>query len=305
MIDHPVANALRERPPGARIALVVEGGGMRGSVSGGMALALDELGLADAFDAAYGSSAGCLNAMWLVSGRLRDGIPTWTDPALVHQLISKRRALRRGPVVDVRTLVEERYEELSPGLFGAVLGASTELHPIATVVSTGQAVDLHDSIRDDRSLRLALRATASLPLLAGPPVELDGRRLIDAGLSSAIPFRAALEDGATHMLVLRSRRQGETAQPPGGASGALMKRLLRRIDPAVARAFATRAEREAEDERWLAERDGDPSLQPHVLSIRPAPESPVPGRLETDIDVVRDGLESGRRAAHAALGPGP
>ncbi len=197
MIDHPVASALRERPPGARIALVVEGGGMRGSVSGGMALALDELGLADAFDAAYGSSAGCLNAMWLVSGRLRDGIPTWTDPALVHQLISKRRALTRGPVVDVRTLVEERYEELSPGLFGAVLGASTELHPIATVVSTGQAVDLHDSIRDDRSLRLALRATASLPLLAGPPVELDGRRLIDA----ACPRRS------------RSARRSRTARP--------------------------------------------------------------------------------------------
>ncbi len=84
-----------------------------------------------------------------------------------------------------------------------------------------------------------------------------------------------------------------------------MKRLLRRIDPAVARAFATRAEREAEDERWLAEHDADPSLQPHVLSIRPAPESPVPGRLETDIDVVRGGLESGRQAALAALAPGP
>jgi hypothetical protein len=32
--------------------------------------------------------------MWLVSGRLRDGIPTWTDPRLVHQLIEPRRALR-------------------------------------------------------------------------------------------------------------------------------------------------------------------------------------------------------------------
>src|SRR3954470_7436206 len=158
-VTHPVAEALRNRPPGARIALVVEGGGMRGAVSGGMALGLDELGLAAAFDAAYGSSAGTLNAMWLVSGRVRDGIPTWTDPRLVHELISRRRALlRRGPVVDVRRLVEERYEQLSPGLFDAVLAGSTELHPIATAVETGEAVDLHSEIADGRTLRLALRA---------------------------------------------------------------------------------------------------------------------------------------------------
>jgi hypothetical protein len=44
------------------------------------------------------------------------GIPTWTDPRLVHELISRRRALLRRPVVDVRRLVEERSEQLSPGV---------------------------------------------------------------------------------------------------------------------------------------------------------------------------------------------
>ena len=175
-MTHPVAAALRERPVVARVALVVEGGGMRGAVSGGMALGLDELGLAGAFDAAYGSSAGTLNAMWLVSGRVRDGIPTWTDPQLVGELISRRRALlRRGPVVDVRGLVEERYERLSPGLFDAVLAGRTELHPIATDVETAEPVDLHASIVDQPSLRLALRASAALPILSGPPVAVDGR----------------------------------------------------------------------------------------------------------------------------------
>jgi hypothetical protein len=125
--------------------------------------------------------------------------------------------------------------------------------------------------------------------------------LLDAGLSAAIPFRAALDDGATHVLVLRSRRLGETAQPPGRITGALTSRLLGRIDPAVARAFMTRADREAEDERFLAARDSGPFLEPFVLSIRPAPGSPVPGRLETDIEVVRGGLYAGRQAALAAL----
>ncbi len=300
-MSHPVAEALRSRPAGARIALVVEGGGMRGAVSGGMALALDELGLARAFDAAYGSSAGTLNAMWLVSGRVRDGIPTWTDPALVGRLISRRRALRRAPVVDVRTLVEERYEQLSPDLFAAVLAAPTELHPVATDVATGAAVDLHAAVADEATLRLAVRASAALPLLAGPPVALGGRRLIDAGLSAAIPFAAAVADGATHLVVLRSRRPGETVTAPGRVDGALTAAALRRLSPALAAAFRTRVARETADEALLARHDADPSLAPSILSIRPAPGSPVPGRLERDVGVVRAGLEAGRVAARAAL----
>src|SRR4051794_35817727 len=209
---------------------------MRGAVSGGMALALDELGLRDVFDAAYGSSAGALNAMWLVSGRVRQGIPTWTDPNLVHELIRPRRILRGGPVVDIATLVEQRYEQLAPGLFDAVLSASTELHPIATEVETAEPVDLHRRVVDGRTLRLALRATACLPLLAGPPVNLDGRRFIDAGLSAAIPFRAALDEGATHLLVLRPRRHGERVEPSTGLGAQITARALRRMSPALERA---------------------------------------------------------------------
>lgn len=298
---HPVLVALRDRPPGARIALAIEGGGRRGAVSGGMALALHELGLTNAFDAAYGSSAGTLNAMWLLSGRIADGIPTWTDAALADELVSRRRLLARRPMVDVERLVESRYEQLSPGLFDAVLAAPAELHPLATDVATGAAVDLGATITDERSLRLAIRASSTLPLLAGPPVEIDGHRYLDAGLSAAIPFRAAIADGATHILLLRSRRRGEVATAPGRIEGAVMSRLLARISPAVAAAFLTRAAREGADEALLARHDADPSKRPHILSIRPADDSPVPSRLERDIEVVRGGLEAGRQAALEAL----
>jgi hypothetical protein len=266
-----------------------------------MALALDELGLAQAFDAAYGSSAGTLNAMWLVSGRVRDGIPTWTDPALVGRLISRRRALRRAPVVDVRTLVEERYEQLSPGLFAAVLAGSTELHPVATDVETGQAVDLHADIRDAATLRLAIRASAALPLLAGPPVALNGRPDRRRALRGDPVPRGA------------GRRRDPRARPalaPRGGGGDRAVAGERGADraaaaPAVARletGFLTRVEREGADEALLARHVADPSLRPSILSIRPPAESVSPSRLERDIDVVRAGLEAGRAAAHAVLG---
>jgi len=274
---------------------------MRGAVSGGMVLGLDDLGLTDAFDAAYGSSAGALNAMWFVAGRAQEGAPTWADATFADSLVRRRRAAARRPIVDITGLIEERYEQRSPGIFAAALASATELHPIATDVSDGSAVDLHDAITSERTLRLALRASASLPLLAGPPVDLDGRRFLDAGLSAAIPVRAAIAAGATHILVLRSRRVGETAQPPSPRSMAITTRLLRRISPAVATAFATRPEREARDEDLLARHDADPGLTPHILSLRPPASAPVPSRLERDLSLVQVALDGGRDAAHALL----
>jgi predicted patatin/cPLA2 family phospholipase len=270
-------------------------------VSGGMALALDELGLADAFDAAYGSSAGALNALWLASGRGSAGLRTWTDAEWLAFLIRRRRVVYRRPVVDVDTLVGERYERLSPGLFAAMLASRTELHPLATDVATGASVDLHPLIHDEATLRTALRASSMIPLLAGPPVALGRRRLLDAGLSAAIPIRAALADGATHVLVLRSRRLGETTQPPVGVGARVTSRLLARIDPQVAAAFHARAPAEREDETLLARHAADPGLTPHILSIRPGPDSAVPSRLERDTAVVNAGFAAGHRAAHDAL----
>jgi hypothetical protein len=93
-----------------------------------------------------------------------------------------------------------------------------------------------------------------------------------------------------------------TCTPAWRLSGGLTAAILRRVSPAVAQAFRTRVEREVADEALLAQHDADPDTAPSILSIRPSANSPVPSRLDRDIDVVRAGLEAGRTAAHAALG---
>ena len=65
-----------QRADGYRIALSVEGGGMRGTVTAGMAYALHERGLLPAFDAVYGTSAGAITAAWLLSSN-PDGLRGW------------------------------------------------------------------------------------------------------------------------------------------------------------------------------------------------------------------------------------
>jgi hypothetical protein len=75
----PVPGDGAVRADGRRVALVIEGGGMRGTISGGMALALHELGLVPAIDAVYGSSAGTITGAWLLSS-YPEGLRGWADP---------------------------------------------------------------------------------------------------------------------------------------------------------------------------------------------------------------------------------
>jgi len=178
---------------------------MRGTVSAGMALALHELGVVSAFDAVYGSSAGAITGAWLLSST-PDGLRGWADPDYAKTLIRWSSLLRGRPVVDVHTLVEVVYQTEFPMDFDSVLASPVEYHPLGTDAETGESTDLRPLIATPVELRLALRASASLPFLAGPPVELGGRRFYDAGVAESIPFRTPLAQGATHVLLLRSRR---------------------------------------------------------------------------------------------------
>jgi len=50
-----------------KIALCIEGGGMRGCVAAGSSAAINFLGLNDAIDIVYGSSAGSMVATYFIS----------------------------------------------------------------------------------------------------------------------------------------------------------------------------------------------------------------------------------------------
>src|SRR6266568_6951199 len=247
---------------------------MRGTISAGMALALDELGLVSALDAIYGASAGAITAAWLLSRP--QGLRGWTEPSYARAFIRRSALLRGRPVADIRALIEELYQTTFPMDFDAVLASPVEFHPLATDAATGQSTDLRPLCGTPAELRLALRASAALPLLAGPPVQLDGRRFYDAGLSESVPYRTALAQGATHVLVLRSRREAVAAvaaldgRGPARSARVIARTTLRRETPALRAAFLGRDARLADDDRRLAEYES-----------APPPESPAaPQRSE-------------------------
>ncbi|WP_433678189.1 patatin-like phospholipase family protein [Nocardia sp. CA-119907] len=275
-----------------QVAIAIEGGGMRGTVSAGMALALHELGLLRLFDRVYGSSAGAISAAWLLSSRPA-GLRGWTDPRFAGTLIAARNLLRGRPLVDVQRLIETTYVRDFPLDYASVLANPISIHPLATDVVTGEAADLNPAIVDGKTLRLALRASAALPILAGRPIEIAGRRYYDAGLAESIPFRQALRDGATHVLVLRSRRGVDRAALGAAGLGARLVAAagLRDCEPELRAAYLARNARLAEDDRLLA--DLDEVNGASVVSIRPTDTSPKIRRLQSDGSLLDSAFQAG------------
>ncbi|MET8354866.1 patatin-like phospholipase family protein [Micromonospora sp. NPDC005206] len=247
------------------------------------------------FDAVYGSSAGTLNAAWLLCGRAESTMHAWWDPSIMRTTIDPRRALRRQPVVDTQFLVHTVYTEIMPMGFQEILHSTVEFHPIATDALTGHATDLHDQIRDQSSLQAALRASAAMPLLAGEPIEINGRRFVDAGVSEAVPVRTALADKATHIVALRTRRMDEPPSPPSRGERLVLSRWFAQRAPGAAEPWLSRQAVRAEEERLLAS-------HPAILQIRPPIGSVRIGRTERRPRVLRAAVDTGRQAALNELG---
>jgi predicted patatin/cPLA2 family phospholipase len=282
------------RSDGARLVLLVEGGSSRGAYSSGMTIAIEQLGLLPMFDAVYGSSAGALNAAWLLCGRAELTMHAWWDPKIMGTTIDPRRALRRRPVVDTHFLVHTVYTEIMPMGFQQILDSTVEFHPIATDALTGQATDLHEQIRDQASLQAALRASAAMPLLAGEPIQINGRSFVDAGVSEAVPVRTALAQKATHIVALRTRRTDETTSAPTLGQRLVMSRWFARRAPGALMPWLRRDAVRAEEERLLAS-------HPATLQIRPPLGSAPIGHTERRPGPLRAAVDTGRQAALDAL----
>lgn len=282
-----------QRDDDFRIALAIEGGGNRAAYSAGMALALDEAGLTDAFDDVYGTSAGALNGAWLLTGHARRWIRSWAWPEVAAAGVTDpRRVLRGGPLIDLGRLVHHVYESITPMDFEAVLANPVRFHPMATDARTGEATDLSPYVEDRLSLQTALRASSCLPLLAGRPVRLAGRTFVDGGLSEGVPYRTALADGATHVLVLRTRRTDQHAAPPSRLERALLAPYFLRHGRHAGRAHVERHRSYAADDLHLAEASVAPLAT--LVEVRPPLGSPDISRLSSKLDEIADAIERGR-----------
>jgi predicted patatin/cPLA2 family phospholipase len=301
LIDLLRARARRgSRPPhgdGASIALAVEGGAMRGVISAGMVWALEDLHLTHAFDAIYGSSGGAINAAYFLAGQAGMGTTVYFEDINNRRFIDLRRALVGRPIVNLSFLLEDVACRRKPLAVDRVLAHPTPLSVIATDVEREGATSLA-GFRAPADLFGALRASATMPIVAGGPHVYGGRRYLDASLSEPIPARAAEADGHTHVLVLLTRGAGMRPHPSAFDRYFVAPRL-RRISPRLATHYLSRAAPYADLVRVLDSGRG-PLGQARVTAIR-VPDWPI-HKLERRRSILEAGARRGYEAVLATFG---
>jgi NTE family protein len=187
-----------------KVAFVLSGGGPLGGVQVGMLRALVENGVKP--DMILGCSVGAVNGAAFASepnlrgiqrlehiwGRLADGDPDLMENArLVPAIVELGR---KGEAIstqdNLRILLEE---ELAAHEFADL---DVPFACVATDMETAGEYWFTDG-----DLIPAVLASSCLPGVY-PPVELEGRRLYDGGVSRELPVQKAAELGATDIYVL-------------------------------------------------------------------------------------------------------
>jgi predicted patatin/cPLA2 family phospholipase len=293
--------ARRSAADGRKLALVIEGGALRGVCSGGGIVALDLLGFRDVFDEVYGTSAGAMNASYFLAGQTKMGISIYYDDMNRREIVNPLRFWR---IVDLDRLFRRTLMGTKRLRLDAVLSARSKLYIAALDKSTGGSA-LFDakSLGGEEGLLTALRAATAVPLLYNRAVDVGGRLCMDAGIVNAFPLEDAIAAGCTDILVLLTRPCGYRRRTPGAATRWLFKRHCARGNPRLMAAFDRYVERDTAV-RDLAFGRVAPPRQVNIATIC-TDDVEIVQRMTTDASVLHAGATAFGRKTLRAFGADP
>jgi predicted patatin/cPLA2 family phospholipase len=304
--NHPVLGHIVDRlagrvQAGTRLALAIEGGGMRAVVTSGMCAALESYGIPpDIFDVVYGSSAGSVIASFYLADQIRFGTPVFYEDITTREFIDPRRAVGRQPIMRLDYLIRHVITTKKPLEYERVL-ASGKLRVVTTDIMEARREILGPPTTLNE-LQDFLQASATIPIIGGPPFVINGVPYVDASVSEAIPWQAALDDGATHVLVLSSRSLGHS-KSPSLANTISQWAWTRKGDPRLKQLARSRVATSAARAQQLQSMTLDPnSAEPSVFAICPAPDAPTVSQLNQSANDLIMACESGFQATAAAFG---
>nr|WP_063818107.1 patatin-like phospholipase family protein [Herbidospora sakaeratensis] len=188
------------------VAVAVGGGGVLGAAQVGLGYALEQRGFVP--DLIVGTSVGALN------GAIAAAHPGRAAPWL-HRVWTRARRRTvfpfghpssRGGVFSDRGL---RDLIAMAGLPARIEQLAVPFTAVAMDLGTGAPIPL-----DHGDLESALLASAAIPGVL-PPVDRDGRTLVDGGVVAYLPVLAALRAGAASVVVLSAGPAGVPQRTAG------------------------------------------------------------------------------------------
>jgi len=270
---------------------------MRGAVSAGMCLVLEAAGLMPSVDRVYGCSSGALSGCFAAAGQASLWATSFEDCAC-RAFIDPSRVIRTRPprpVLDLDFLFDEVIARRRP-LSETGLAVGPEVRMVAVSASRAELRVLRD-FESATDILAAARASCSIPVLTGAPPTYRGEPTVDGGLLEPIPYRTALRDGATHVLVLRSRDASYRAP----RQGRLAERTLARAHPELVPLLRSSSERYNSDAAELEQRAQRSPGLPLVRQIAVPSGSRLVPRFSIDRGRIIDSVRLGAYTMASAL----
>ena len=290
-----------------RVGLVVEGGGMRGVVTAGMMLGLEQLGMRDCFDFVVGTSAGAIASAFFATGKGTEGSVLYYEELRSPPFLDKRRLIRLRPALDLDYLVDTACAQRGLDL-AAVAACPISVYATVTPVDPDSTTTVVSMTGGPKRVAEIMKATSSLPVLAGNSKVVDGEEYVDGGLTEQVPWRSGMNLGATHLLVLPSKPlRGDIEQGPTGfverhTIGRIVATMHGAHVAALLDSLPGRATLESWSLRSIADGSGcalDSELQPwrgRLEVVDLPPDIELPRRLEDRRPVLVDAMVTGTQA---------
>lgn len=272
-----------------KTGLVLEGGAARGIYTAGVLDVLLENGILA--DGLIGVSAGAVHGCSYVSGQ--SGRSYWysTQYCADKRYMSFWSLLHTGDLCGAQFCYYDLPRRLVPFNSAAFDRSQTAYYVVCTDIVTGQPVYKRCETVSGNAVEW-MRASASMPLVSRT-VEIDGRLLLDGGITDSIPFRAFQRMGYDRCIVVRTQPDGYRKKPEKTQP---LIALRYRKYPALVRAMR---ERHTMYNRQLDDLAAAAAAG-EVFVIRPSRPMEI-GRIEKDKERVRAVYLLGRQDALAQL----
>ena len=272
---------------------------MRGVLSGAMLSALSDCGLKDSFDAVYAYSSGAINSAYFISGGGWHSLSVYYDDLVGGEFLDFRRLLKGRPPVSLDFVFDTVMEKRNPLDYGKIISSPVELNLIASSLDKVKS-HTFKGLSTKADIKSALKASACIPLIAGPPVIYRGERFVDGAVLLSHPFLAAKADGCTHVLVIRTRSDKSSAGRLT-AGKRLMARRLEHLQPGMKDAVLSTINEYTHVSGQIRQQCLDGTGTPYVLDVGCPDSSHQVGRFTQDRALILQGMREAYGTMISAL----
>ncbi|MBR1620394.1 patatin family protein [bacterium] len=183
-----------------KVALVLEGGAMRGLYTAGVLDVFMENDIK--VDTIFGVSAGALFGINYKSNQIGRALRYNLKYAHDKRYMGMYSLITTGDVMNRDFCFNKLVYELDPFDIETYNNSKVEFYAVVTNVESGKAeyIEIKDGGKDLEYLR----ASGSMPFVSNL-VEINGNKYLDGAVSDPIPFKKALDTGYEKIIVIQTR----------------------------------------------------------------------------------------------------